>query len=90
MGVLSFIFIIVMVAMVSDTAVKVIKARNAGGGRQVDDLRRLLDEQSDQLSHQQDQIAELQERTDFMERLLARTREQGLIDERLPDQPPGQ
>ncbi len=41
-------------------------------------LRALLDDQADRLEAQQRQIAELAERQDFAERLLAQAREKGL------------
>lgn len=88
MGLFSFIFGIVVVGIIGDTVAKVARAKTVGGGRQLDELRRQLEDQSQILASQEQQILELQERTDFMERLLAKNREQGLIDDRLPGQPP--
>ena len=43
--------------------------------RRLAGLRQQLDDQASLLDHQGQQILELQERTDFMERLLAKSRE---------------
>ncbi|HXY18407.1 MAG TPA: hypothetical protein VEH83_00250 [Gemmatimonadales bacterium] len=45
---------------------------------EVAELRGLIEDQADRLEAQQRQIAELAERQDFAERLLARSRDKGL------------
>lgn len=75
MGFFSAIFGIVMLGIISDTITKVLKARGAAAPRELAALRQQLDEQAQVLDQQAQQLLELQERTDFMERLLAKTRE---------------
>ena len=76
MGIFTAMFGIVLIGVLGDTIGKVIKARGAGPSpRQLADLRQQLEDQAAILEHQSQQILELQERSDFMERLVAKTRE---------------
>ena len=76
MGMFSAIFGIVMLGIISDTVVKLAKARSGGASpRELAGLRQQLEDQASVLDHQGQQLLELQERTDFMERLLAKSRE---------------
>ena len=80
MGFLEFIFGLIFIGIVGDTVVKVAKGR--GGSKavaqleaDVDELRgQLADAESAMAGHAQ-QLAEIQERLDFAERLLAQQRQ---------------
>ncbi len=70
------VFGVAMLGIISDTVIKIMKARSGGASpREIAGLRQQLDDQATLLDHQGQQILELQERTDFMERLLAKSRE---------------
>ncbi|MGE0351924.1 MAG: hypothetical protein AB7Q69_01695 [Gemmatimonadales bacterium] len=86
-GVFTFIAAIILAGILGDTIVKVAKARSGGADAgklrgEVDELSRDVEELTAGLADaqatiagQDAQIVELQERMDFTERMLARTRE---------------
>ncbi len=89
MNVITGIFLLVVFGIVSETIVKIAKARSAGRQlsrplqAELDELRRQLQEQGGvladtqaTLNNQDQQLQELHERVDFAERLLAQHREQ--------------
>lgn len=89
MGIFSAIFGIVLIGVIGDTIGKIVKARGAGPSpRQLADIRQQLEDQAGALDHQGQQILELQERSDFMERLLAKTREGTALNPANPAEPP--
>ena len=89
MGLFSAVFGIVLIAVIADTIGKIVKARGAGPSpRQLADIRQQFEDQAAALDHQGRQILELQERSDFMERLLAKTREGTALNPANPAKPP--
>jgi hypothetical protein len=77
MSLFNGLFVIVLAGIISETVVKIVRARmgSRGGAREIEDLKAQLEQAQAAIASQGEQIMELQERTDFMERLLAQSKE---------------
>lgn len=84
MGIITAVFVIVLVGIVCDTIAKIA----TGGSRakafktlqaEIDELRAALAEAEGALNGQATQIEEMQQRLDFAERLLAQARQKPAI-----------
>jgi uncharacterized membrane-anchored protein YhcB (DUF1043 family) len=75
------VFIIILAGMAVGAITEVAKAIAKRGGAATDlaDLKQQLEQNAEELANQSAQIAELQERIDFTERLLAQARERGSL-----------
>lgn len=77
MGIISAVVTIVLVAILGDTIAKIARARGQAPRRVggLDDLQRQIEAQNEIISDQERRLVELNERTDFLERLLTNKQE---------------
>lgn len=81
MSFLTGVFIIILAGMAVGAITEVAKAIAKRGGASADlaQLKDQVEQNAAELASQSAQIAELQERVDFAERLLAQARERGVL-----------
>ena len=98
MGFMGGLFIIILAGIVAGTVTEIVKAiaRRGPGAAELADLKlqleqyaAALEEAQTTLSDQAAQMAELQERVDFAERLLAQARDRTALGPGTPGHSPG-